>query len=112
MKIKLLIGLFLTMFAAVSLQQASAQPVTLTGTSYTNTFDNMTTDQATPPEWTCYTAATVSAPGLIYSFGSASYLPGGNSWRTTSGRFANQAGSYSYGSAYSGATNFVGTEGT
>ena len=112
MKRKLLLGLFLPMFAAVSLQQASAQPITLTTSPYTNTFDTLEADQGPPVGWFTYTGATASAPGTLATWASLNYLAVGNSWKTTSGRFANQASSYSYGSAYSGATNFVGTEGT
>lgn len=112
MKIRLLIGFALSIFAAGSLQQASAQPISLTGTSYTNAFDTLEADLGTPGEWYTYTTATATSPGTLATWGTANYQAGGNSWKTTSGRFANQAGSYSYGSAYSGATNFVGTEGT
>jgi hypothetical protein len=106
MKIRFLLRSVLALGAAVSLQQASAQPISLTGTSYTNTFDNMEAEQAVPSGWTLYTGATASAPGTIASFSAVNYTASSNSWRGTSGRFANQASTFSY----TGGTNFLGTE--
>ena len=99
-------GILLSLFAAASLQEASAQPITLTGSSYTNTFDTMETDRAVPSGWTLYTGATASGPGSIAAFSAANYTASSNSWRGTTGRFANQASTFSY----AGGTNFLGTE--
>jgi hypothetical protein len=107
MKIKLLIGFVLILFAAVSLQQALAQPITLTGTSYTNAFDTFEADFGTPGEWFTYTGATATSSGTLYTWNSMNYTAVSNYWRNTSGRFANQASTYSY----IGLTNFLGTEG-
>ncbi len=106
MKIRNLLGCVLTMFAAISLQQASAQPITLTGTSYTNAFDTFEADMGTPGEWFTYTGATATAPGTIASWALVNYMSSSNTWRTTSGRFASQASTYSY----IGLTNFDGAE--
>ena len=106
MNIRIPLGILLTLFAAVSLPQASAQPITLTGTSYTNSFDTFEADGGTPPEWFTYTGATATAPGNIAVWSVANYTAVSNSWRTTSGRFANQASTFSY----IGGTNFLGTE--
>ncbi|MCX6928454.1 MAG: immunoglobulin domain-containing protein [Verrucomicrobia bacterium] len=106
MKIKLLIGSLLATFAAVSLQQASAQPVSLTGSSYTNTFDNLEANTGLPGEWITYTGASATAAGTIYSWAPVNYTASSNSWRSTTGRFANQASTFSY----VGGTNFIGTE--
>lgn len=105
MKLRLLVSI-LTVFAAVSLQQASAQPITLTGTSYTNAFDTLEADMGTPGEWYTYTGATATDPGTLVTWGPVNYRAVSNSWRITSGRFANQASTYSY----IGLTNFLGTE--
>jgi Immunoglobulin domain len=94
------------MFAAVSLQQASAQPITLTTSPYTNTFDTLQADQGPPVGWFTYTAATATAPGNLATWASVNYSASSNTWRTTSGRFANQASTFSY----VGGTNFLGTE--
>ena len=103
-------GILLAMVAGACLYEASAQTaVTLTGTSYTNAFDNLTTEGFPPAEWATRTAASATAVGTIYAWNTANSSPT-NYWALTSGRFANQASAYSYGSAYSGATNFVGTE--
>jgi hypothetical protein len=110
MRINRITGTLLTVFAAVSLYQASAQNVTLSGTSYTNTFDTFETDGGPPTGWVTYTGANATSPGSIFGWTNGCIYASYNTWRTTSGRFANQASSYSYGSAYSGATNFVGTE--
>ena len=96
------------MLTAVALQQASAQPIALTGTSYTNAFDTIEADGGTPGEWFTYTAATATAPGTIATWGLANYSASSNTWRTTSGRFANQASTFSY----LGGTNFTGAEST
>jgi hypothetical protein len=99
-------GILLTLFAAVSLQQASAQPITLTGTSYTNAFDTLENDMGLPAEWTTYTGATATSAGSIYAWSSTSFTAVGNQWTNTSGRFANQASTFSYSSG----TYFLGTE--
>ena len=78
----------------------------LTGTSYTNSFDTFEADQGTPGEWTTYTGATATAPGSIAAWSAINYTASSNTWRTTSGRFANQASTYSY----VGLTNFDGSE--
>jgi len=101
-------GILLTLFAVASLHEASAQPITLTGTSYTNAFDTFEADSGPPLEWTTYTAATATAPGTIATWGNANIYAASNTWRLTSGRFANQASSYSY----IGLTNFDGAEST
>ncbi len=108
MKTKLILGCVLTLLVAVTLQRASAQPITLTGTSYTNAFDTIEADGGTPGEWFTYTAATATSPGTIATWGLVNYAASSNTWRTTSGRFANQASSFSY----LGGTNFNGLEAT
>jgi hypothetical protein len=106
MRTKNITGILLTLFTAVSLHEASAQPINLTGTSYTNTFDDLESNQGIPPEWTTYTAATATAPGTIAAWTAVNYTATSNSWRFTNGRFANQASTFSY----IGGTNFLGTE--
>ncbi len=101
-------AILLTVFAAVSLQQASAQPIVLTGSSYTNTFDTLEADQALPAGWTVYSAASASAVGTIAGFAALNYTATSNTWKTTSYRFSNQASTFSY----LGGTNFLGTETT
>jgi hypothetical protein len=108
MKVRHLFGSILTVFAAVTLHQAGAQPITLTGTSYTNAFDTFETDLGTPPEWFTYTGASATSPGTIATWASVNYTAASNTWRTTSGRFANQASAFSY----IGGTNFLGSETT
>jgi hypothetical protein len=94
------------LFAAASLQQVSAQPIVLTGTSYTNTFDNIESLGYPDLEWSTFTAATVTSKGTIATWGLVNSVSSSNSWRITSGRFANQASTFSY----LGGTNFLGTE--
>jgi hypothetical protein len=106
MKLHLIAGFAATALAAVSLQPASAQPVSLTGTSYTNTFDNLEAEAGPPGEWYTYTAASATAPGTLATWSLANYTSSSNYWRNTSGRFANQASTFSY----IGGTNFLGTE--
>lgn len=99
-------AILLTVFAAVSLQQASAQPIVLTGSSYTNAFDNIEANTGIPSEWTTYTGASATAAGTVYAWPTTSYTAVANYWTNTTGRFANQASTFSY----VGGTNFLGNE--
>jgi hypothetical protein len=107
MRIKTITGLLLTIFTAVSLYEASAQPLTLVTSPYTNTFDSIEANFGIPGEWTTYTGATETAPGSVYAWADVNYTAASNTWRTVSGRFANQASTFSY----TGGTNFNGEEG-
>ena len=73
MKVRLLTGFAMAILAAASLQQASAQPITLTGTSYTNTFDTIENDMAPPPEWTTYTRQRQQRREQSPAWGPANY---------------------------------------
>lgn len=106
MRINKTTGILLALLAAASLQQASAQTVSLEGTSYTNTFDTFEADFGPPTGWTTYRSATATSPGTIFAWTNGCILASWNSWTTTSGRFANHASTYSY----IGLTNFLGTE--
>lgn len=80
-----------------------AQPVTLTGTNYTQNFDNLS--GGLPGEWILYTTATASTLGTI----STAFRPGPgtNAWADTAGGFKNFASTTNYAAG----TNFLGTEG-
>ena len=92
----------LTIGVVVATQQSQAQPVTLTGTNYSQNFDSLTAS-GLPGEWLIYQNATVSALGtLVTAFkGGAT-----NGWADTGGGFKNFASVTNSGSG----TNFLGTE--
>src|ERR1035438_9606556 len=123
MKTNRLTGLVLAAVAAVSLQQAAAQPLDLsaytTGSTgfYTNTFDSLgysanETVDGTPGgaagylagEWTCYINATANGFGTIAA-GAPNNISGGimNVWTNIfTGAFCNYASYFDY----IGGTNF------
>lgn len=75
-----------------------AQPLALTGTSYSQDFNAV--DIALPDGWTVRTGASASELGTVAPFSS-----GHKNWTTTSGSFANYASVVS-----NNETNFVGGE--
>ena len=92
-----------TLVAALSCSYfAAAQPIALTGTSYTQNFDDL--GNGLPGEWYLYTGASGTASGNLYAWANVNQTAASNAWRTVSGRFSNQASYTCWG------TNFVGDE--
>jgi hypothetical protein len=82
---------------AAGVLTASAQ-VTLTGTSYTETFDSI--GSGLPPGWSVRTNATAISLGIPANFTATT-----TNWAASSGQFANYASTIS-----NSGTNFLGTE--
>ena len=92
----------LSLAVAIGAPQLRAQPITLSGTNYTQNFDNLGTS-GLPGEWFLYTLATSSALGTL----NAAFKGGStNGWADTSSGFKNFASTTNAGSG----TNFLGTE--
>ncbi|HMP82917.1 MAG TPA: immunoglobulin domain-containing protein [Verrucomicrobiota bacterium] len=83
---------------AIVVNSLHAQPLVLTGTSYSQDFDEV--GIALPDGWTVRTGASASDLGSVASFSSAH-----KNWTTTTGSFANYASVVSNDS-----TNFLGNE--
>jgi hypothetical protein len=90
--------------AALLSLKVHAQPITLTGTSYTQNFDNL--GSGLPGEWLIYTGATSSSLGVLTSFTNGTPTLTVNDWNSTSFGFKNCA---STNDTVNG-TNFNGTE--
>jgi len=89
--------------ATLALTSSFAQTLTLSGTSYTQNFNNI--ENGLPDGWTVRTGASSSLAGTITSWQTANSAPQSNSWSATTGRFANHAATVSnFG------TNFVSNE--
>jgi len=86
-----------TLFAAVIFADLASAQITLTGTNYIQSFDNL--NSGLPPGWSVQTNATASALGTDVAFTTNS-----TSWGSTGGQFANYASTMNYG------TNLLGTE--
>lgn len=77
------------LFAGAALSFAAHAQLTLTGTSYTQNFDNIGT--ALPTGWMCYTGASATALGTDVT-GAFVNTPGNTTvWNYTSGNFRNVA---------------------
>ncbi len=87
----------ITLFTAVILSNVTSGQITLTGTNYTQSFDNIST--GLPPGWLVQTNVTASALGTDVAFTTNS-----TSWGSTGGQFAN------YASTMNNGTNLLGTE--
>ena len=100
--IQQLLTAFLSAVAVTVAIPAMAQPITLTGTNYTQNFDSLTAS-GLPGEWILYTSATPTTLGTINTA-----FKGGatNGWADTSGGFKNFSSVTNYGAG----TNFLGTE--
>ena len=85
------------LFAAVILENSASAQIALTGTNYTQSFDNLVS--GLPPGWLVQTNATASTLGTNVGFTTNS-----TSWGSTGGQFANFASTVNFG------TNVLGTE--
>ena len=94
-----MIGSFLACLLVAAATSAAAQ-VTLTGTSYSETFDAL--GSGLPPGWTVRTNSSATNLGAPASFNSTN-----TSWGTQTGQFANYAST-----SGNGGTNFLGGEST
>ena len=92
--------LFSLTLIVVALTHISPAQVTLTGTSYTETFDAIAS--GLPPGWSVRTNASATRLGTATGF-----TTNNTSWGTQTGQFANYASTVS-----NGGTNFVGGEST
>src|SRR5262245_55095094 len=111
MKTNRLTGLLLSTLAALTLQQAAAQPLNLhplTNNVYIQNFDgllltnNPWTLGTLPAEWSCYLNVTPTTPGSI-----APFTNNYDAWDYAfTGDFKNFAGPFDY----VGGTNFLGNE--
>jgi hypothetical protein len=86
--------------------RTQAQPVTLSGTNYTQNFDGI--GSGLPGEWVLYTGASATALGTISTtfYGDLTVYTNKTAWSDTGGAFKNFASVTNYGTG----TNFLGNE--